>query len=319
LFSILIWISRRLTSKQCTQLASTLGSSLISFPNTSVYATAEKSYWSLQESSLVPTCVVSTQSAGDVAAAVSVLVESDCQFAIKGGTHAPAAGFANIAGGITIDLSSLNTISLNTDHSVVSVGAGMHWVDVYAYLDQYNLSAAGGRNGAVGVGGLLLGGGISHFTTRVGWACDNVVNFEVVLANGSLVDINEGSSPLLFQALKGGGNNFGVVTRFDLATISQGNISVTTIAYNVTQRNAVFNAFTNLTTATPFDPYVSLVTGFLYNATSKAWSLSNSAVYTKPILNPPVFEQLKSIPNVSNKTSTTKLSLFANETATPPL
>ncbi|EXJ70142.1 uncharacterized protein A1O5_06209 [Cladophialophora psammophila CBS 110553] len=55
---------------------------------------------------------------------------------------------------------------------------------VYAYLDPFNLAVAGGRNSAVGVRGLTLGGGISHFTARVGWVCDNVVNFQVALASG---------------------------------------------------------------------------------------------------------------------------------------
>jgi FAD/FMN-containing dehydrogenase len=118
--------------------------------------------------------------AQDVAQAVSVIAANDgCNFAIKGQGHAPAAGFANIDGGVTIDMTSLNTTVLAHDRSVIKVGAGASWLQVYQYLDPFNVSVAGGRNGLVGVGGLTLGGGISHFTTRVGWACDNVVNFEV--------------------------------------------------------------------------------------------------------------------------------------------
>jgi FAD/FMN-containing dehydrogenase len=118
--------------------------------------------------------------AQDVAQAVSVITANDgCNFAIKGQGHAPAAGFANIDGGVTIDITSLNTTVLAHDRSVIKVGAGASWLQVYQYLDPFNVSVAGGRNGLVGIGGLTLGGGISHFTTRVGWACDNVVNFEV--------------------------------------------------------------------------------------------------------------------------------------------
>lgn len=91
----------------------------------------------------------------------------------------PAAGFANINNGVTIDMSALSSININSDHTVVSVGAGAKWLDVYSYLDPLGLSVAGGRNGLVGVGGLTLGGGISYFAPRVGWACDNVANFEV--------------------------------------------------------------------------------------------------------------------------------------------
>ena len=102
-----------------------------------------------------------------------------CQFAIKGQSHAPAAGFANINAGVTIDMTGLSSVAVNSDHTIAHVGAGASWLDVYVYLDSLGLSVAGGRNGAVGVGGLTLGGGISYFTPRVGFACDNVVNFEV--------------------------------------------------------------------------------------------------------------------------------------------
>lgn len=76
-------------------------------------------------------------------------------------------------------MTSLKSVTVNGNHTVVSVGVGASWLDVYTYLDALGLSVAGGRNGAVGVGGLTLGGGISYFAPRVGWACDTVVNFEV--------------------------------------------------------------------------------------------------------------------------------------------
>ena len=102
-----------------------------------------------------------------------------CHFAIKSQSHAPAAGFANINAGVTIDMTSLKSVTVNNDNTVASIGSGASWLDVYLYLDALGLSVAGGRNGAVGVGGLTLGGGISYFAPRVGWACDNVINFEV--------------------------------------------------------------------------------------------------------------------------------------------
>lgn len=91
----------------------------------------------------------------------------------------PASGFANINGGVTIDMTTLSSVTINNDHTVVSIGSGAQWLNVYTYLDTLDLSVAGGRNGLVGVGGLTLGGGISYFAPRVGWACDNVANFEV--------------------------------------------------------------------------------------------------------------------------------------------
>ena len=68
----------------------------------------------------------------------------------------------------------------------------------------------------VGVSGLTLGGGISHFASRLGWACDNVASFELVTASGLIVNVNAKSYPDLYWALRGGGNNFGIVTNFKL-------------------------------------------------------------------------------------------------------
>jgi FAD/FMN-containing dehydrogenase len=140
----------------------------------------QESYFSLQEAALSPACVIAPGSSQDVAEAVKIISGiPSCHFAIKGQTHAPAAGFANINTGVTIDMTSLDSIAVNGDYTVASVGGGASWQDVYMYLDALGLAVAGGRNGAVGVGGLTLGGGISYFAPRVGWACDNVVNFEV--------------------------------------------------------------------------------------------------------------------------------------------
>jgi len=118
----------------------------------------------------------------DVSQAVSILQSTgNCQFAIKGQGHAPAPGFANVEGGVTIDMTSINSIEVDSEHGVAKIGTGAAWLDVYLYLDSMGLAVAGGRNGAVGVGGLTLGGGISHFSPRVGFTCDTVVNFEVCL------------------------------------------------------------------------------------------------------------------------------------------
>lgn len=156
-------------SSSCTQLAlqcSTLATSCpglsIALPNTSAYNAVESSYWSLQESSLLPSCIVTPSTSKQAASIISVLTTShscsDVDFAIKGRTHAPAAGFANIDGGVTIDMTGMSDVTLDGD--VARVGAGASWLDVYAALDPYRKTVAGGRNGAVGVGGLTLGGGM---------------------------------------------------------------------------------------------------------------------------------------------------------------
>ncbi len=86
-------------------------------------------------------------------------------------------------------------------------------------LVQYDLTVVGGRLSTIGVPGLLLAGGINFYGNQYGFSCDLVVNHEVVLADGSIVNANSTSNSDLFWALKGGSSNFGIVTRSDLKTI----------------------------------------------------------------------------------------------------
>ncbi|KAI6774904.1 hypothetical protein HG530_001662 [Fusarium avenaceum] len=216
-------------------------------------------------------------------------------------------------------MSTLSSMSLSKDSSAASVGAGIKWLDVYQYLKGSGVQVASGRNGNVGVGGLLLGGGISHFTTRVGWACDQVLNYQVVLANGTLINANEDNYADLFVALKARGNNFGIVTRFDLQTFQQGKISTITITYNVSQRAKLFEAFTNLLDSSTYDPLASFVTTLVHSSTSKSWSLKSSAAYTKPFTNPEVFDKLSTIPQETVISNITTLEVIIEEEDTPPL
>ncbi|MCJ1240213.1 hypothetical protein MMC14_008213 [Varicellaria rhodocarpa] len=301
----------------CGQLAESLGSKL-SYPGNSSYVATQDSYWSLQEANLSPACILVPESPQDVSEAVSIISGiENCRFAIKGRSHAPAAGFANINAGVTIDMTKLSSITVSDDRTVASVGAGATWLDVYSYLDTLSLSVAGGRNGAVGVGGLTLGGGISYFLPRVGWACDNVVNFEIILASGKIANANATSRPDLFRALKGCTNNFGIVTRFDLTPFPQRQILGGNVAQRIAHRDAVFKAFTDIAGASEYDPYASIVTGIGFNSTSKAWTISSSAIYTKPVLNPPVYKELLAIPSVANTLAITNLSTLAAEPAIP--
>lgn len=93
---------------------------------------------------------------------------------------------------------------------------------VYDELEKHQCVVGGGRVGSLGVGGYILGGGISIYMGHHGFACDTVVAFEVVLADGTLITASADEHEDLFQVLKGGGNNFGIVTRFSMKTIPSG-------------------------------------------------------------------------------------------------
>ena len=159
----------------------------------------------------------------EVATALNALVNvddgaGDWHIAVRSGGHGPP-GSNGIERGVTIDLSQMDTSSYDHESNVASIQPGARWRKVYADLQEYGVTVAGGRDGSVGVGGFLLGGGMSYFTPRLGFGCDSVVNYEVVLANATIINVNRTSHEDLWRALKGGSNNFGIVTRFDMEAI----------------------------------------------------------------------------------------------------
>lgn len=95
----------------------------------------------------------------DVAVALRIVTLAGSNFAVRSGGHNPNSGFSSINGsGLLLDLANVTALELSSDRSSLATGPGNRWGDVYAYLDPYNISAVGGRNPAVGVGGLILGG-----------------------------------------------------------------------------------------------------------------------------------------------------------------
>ena len=112
---------------------------------------------------------------------------ANCQFAVKSGGHAAFYGASNINGGVTIDLVNMNQVVVNAEQTETQIGPGNRWVDVYSQLEVKNISVIGGRVSDIGVGGLTLGGGISFFSGRYGWACDNVNNYEVSASDFSAI------------------------------------------------------------------------------------------------------------------------------------
>ncbi|RPA80294.1 FAD-binding domain-containing protein [Ascobolus immersus RN42] len=147
---------------------------------------------------------------------VKALVDNDCKFAIMSGGHSPIRE-ANHSPNVIISTSGLKVLEY-IKPGVLSVSPGYRWKDVYPKALEVGHTAVGGRHSDVGVGGFLLGGGISHLSFKHGWGSDNVVNYELVLPSGKLINVNKSSHPKLFWALKGGLNNFGLVTRFDIKT-----------------------------------------------------------------------------------------------------
>lgn len=234
-----------------------------------------------------------------VSLAVKTLTSNDCSFAVRSGGHSPNAGAANIASGVTLDLAHLDAITVSSDQSTVSVGPAATWGEVYSALDPLNLTVAGGRSGGVGAGGLALGGGISFHSPRVGFTADTVTNFQVVLADGRVVDSR--GDPDLDWSLRGGSNNFGVVTRVDLAPISQGKLWGGNV-YSLFDDtiDAQLRAFVGISDAATYDEYASLIMTLAYDGSTSMKLVANAIEYTKPEPNPPVFQPLMDIPSIAS-------------------
>ncbi|ETS82461.1 hypothetical protein PFICI_04337 [Pestalotiopsis fici W106-1] len=301
----------------CAQIAVVLGD-LVHLPGTGLYNATETSYWSTQEAVLVPGCVVLPQTSTDVADFISTVSRiTNCSFAIKTQGHAPAAGAANINGGPTLDLSWLNFTDISADFSTARVGAGSSWSNVYDTLQPYNKTVTGGRNGAVGVGGLTIGGGISYYSPQVGWTCDTVVNFEVVLSSGDIVNANSTSNPDLYRALKGGGNNFGVVTAIDFYTIDAVPLRAGHLFQSQDYAEQILRAFARIASANDYDVHASIVTSFIFNQTTREWTIVSVPIYTLPEMEPEVYKELFAIPNITELTTATIESISTLATEAP--
>ncbi|KAI1325886.1 hypothetical protein F5Y16DRAFT_411184 [Xylariaceae sp. FL0255] len=197
--------------------------------------------WS-EAAQLSPSCIFEPSDSQDVAGALAILVQDGAKFAVRGGGHMPVPGASNINQGVLISMNSMNTTQLTHNNSIVQLGPGLTWLSAYQYLSDYDLMVAGGRFATVGVAGLLLGGGISYFGSQTGWATNQVANFEVVLANSTIVNANAGENQDLFWALKGGSSNYGIVTRFDVKTFPQGQVYGGEVTFSSEYLDEIINA-----------------------------------------------------------------------------
>lgn len=170
---------------------------------------------------MTPLCVFEPSTVAALSQGLKLIRSARSQFAFRSGGHMPVPGAQSLNDGVMISASLFNANSLSADRSVASVGPGQTWMDVYEWLAPHGLAVNGGRFPSVGVGGLLVGGGMGYFSGSQGWAADNVVGWQVVLWNGTVLEVTaDARDPHadLAWALKGGSNLFGLVTRFDLRT-----------------------------------------------------------------------------------------------------
>jgi FAD/FMN-containing dehydrogenase len=160
-----------------------------------------------------PTAIVSCASTADVVEAVQAARAAGLPIAIRGGGHS-VAGHGLPDGALVVSLDRMRAVDVDPFRRLAHAGGGALWNDVDAAAFSHGLAVPGGTFGDTGIGGLALGGGIGWLMPIAGLTCDNLVEAEVVTADGSVVLAGPDDDPELLWALRGGGGNFGVVTRF---------------------------------------------------------------------------------------------------------
>jgi hypothetical protein len=160
-----------------------------------------------------PALIVRPVSAQDVAAAVAFAREHKLLLGVKGGGH-NIAGTAIAEGGLVLDMSAMRNVIVDVPAKRAQVDSGCQLKDVDRATQQHGLATVLGFISEVGVAGLTLGGGLGYLTRRFGWTVDNLEEVQIVTADATIRTASRRENPDLFWAVRGGGGNFGVVTRF---------------------------------------------------------------------------------------------------------
>ncbi|KAH9023865.1 FAD dependent oxidoreductase [Lactarius hengduanensis] len=274
----------------CYQIAYAISdASEVYFPSTYGYAASNKH--ALASSSGESACSVQPGSPQDVGLILQILGKSRTPFGVKGAGHTGNPGFSSTSG-VQISLARFDTFKVNTEAQTVELGPSLTWDDVFERLTPYGVNVIGGRIPGVGVGGLTLSGGYSFQTSQYGLSLDNVVAFELVQPNGTVTTVTEANHDLWF-ALRGGGNNFGIVTKFTFKSFPQGKVWGGAILYAPDQLDAVKAATAEFGKVT--DPKAALITTFVYTP----GGVSSAALIFYNDLNPPegMFDAILDIPS----------------------
>ncbi|KAI4713811.1 hypothetical protein J4E89_001259 [Alternaria sp. Ai002NY15] len=298
-------------SLACAALRFSFGNGTVLSEGSAGYDSFTGDYWAAQQAVVNPFCVFKPSSVSQVSTVVLLSRLTQCPFAVKGGGHAAFAGGSSIEGGITIALEKFTEKTLSADKKIASVGSGNRWADVYPWIEQYGLEVIGGRISSVGVSGLTLGGGISHYANAHGWACDNIESFEVVTASGIIVDVSATQSPDLYWALRGGGNNFGIVTKFNMRTFVQGEMWGGQRAHTEDQWDKVYEAYYNYAVNSGKDPKQAQIVSFALQGGMKI--AAEDLEYSEPTPWPAVFDDWKAIPAIIDQTAIANMSTLANQ------
>jgi FAD/FMN-containing dehydrogenase len=162
-----------------------------------------------------PAVVAQVADTSDIATVLTIARETGLELAIRSGGHS-AAGHSTTDGGIVIDTRGLKSLEIDVESRTAWAESGLSAAEYSNETNAVGMATGLGDTGSVGLGGITLGGGIGFLVRKHGMTIDSLLAAEVVTANGEVVQVDEESHPDLFWAIRGGGGNFGVATRFNL-------------------------------------------------------------------------------------------------------
>ncbi|CAE6385828.1 unnamed protein product [Rhizoctonia solani] len=271
----------------CKRLVTALSANKVLTPPTPAYGVENSKYWS-STSVLTPSCIFVPESSSDVSAALKILVKHNCEFGVRGGGHTANPGWAGTNSGVLISLSKFNDIKVSDDRKSVAIAAGNRWGDVYAKTEEYGVTVTGGRVSSVGVSGFLLGGGLSFLMHSEGFSANNVLSYEMVLANGTVSTVTAESARDLFKALKGGTGNFGIATSFTLRTFPIKDVYAGNLYYTPDKYDALFPIMEEFARdGIESDPKTHMISTFISAPSQSLQLAAFYSFYSEPVTAPP--------------------------------
>lgn len=160
-----------------------------------------------------PAAIVRVKNAQDVSQVINFAQENNVELAVRGGGHS-VAGHSAIEGGVVLDLSEMKGLEIDVKKRTAWAEAGLTAGEYTKAAGAHGLATGFGDTGTVGIGGITLGGGVGFFVRKYGLTIDDLLAAEIVTADGQILQVDADNHPDLFWAIRGGGGNFGVVTRF---------------------------------------------------------------------------------------------------------
>ncbi|KAG8216423.1 hypothetical protein J3R82DRAFT_6528 [Butyriboletus roseoflavus] len=287
------------SSETCREIATSVSTASEVYDVESVSYSEDISHWA-SSSTQVAACSFEPGTPEDVGIALRILGQTNTPFAIKGGGHTANPGFSSTVG-VQITMSRFSDVVYDSTAQTATIGAGLIWDNVYMALEPHGVNVVGGRVSGVGVAGFTLGGGYSWLTNQYGLTIDTVQAFELVVPNGTVLNVTETSSPDLFFALKG------IVTRFTLKTFPQTKVWGGFITYTANVLDEVNLATANFA-ANNNDPKAAILP--TYNHLLGQPGVSAILFYDAPTPRAGIFDEFLAIRSFTRDVSTRSFSSF---------